>query len=339
MRGQWQRTNKKRLVSACLQLDIARIGKDVDFEHQACYLPSLTRGGRHQEVKNRIHLEVIPGEGVILQHTYQNQKVEPYLVPVTSTTPNYGGKRYWFLCPNQTCGRRVRILYGGKQYLCRHCHRLTYQTSQQSSKLTSIDNRLAMLSHKLGARGHLLDELSHKPPRMHIRTYIKLSDEYNALLRRRQQTLSTKVSTEVITIERENVLVPANSDLSATAVEQNIQGRSSTQARRGTVVTPKKGKSVTLGQLSKLAGIPSEFVVEVEREGLIQPDAGRTVSRKRYRPKLKGWLTKLYTLRNAGYTWEELRSWTKRRFRSGHEDERRWPRGFSQIQQLLYETA
>lgn len=47
------------------------------------------------------------------------------------TDCNFGGKRPWFVCP---CGREVKALYIGgsdtKAY-CRHCLKLTYQTTRE----------------------------------------------------------------------------------------------------------------------------------------------------------------------------------------------------------------
>lgn len=54
------------------------------------------------------------------------------VVPLISTCPNYGGLRWWFLCPS--CRRRVRDLhlysYSWGPFLCRHCHDLSYEMAQ-----------------------------------------------------------------------------------------------------------------------------------------------------------------------------------------------------------------
>jgi hypothetical protein len=58
------------------------------------------------------------------------------------TTPcNYGGIRYWFLCPliknGVLCGRRVARLYlpfGANYFGCRHCCDLTYRLRQANHK-------------------------------------------------------------------------------------------------------------------------------------------------------------------------------------------------------------
>ena len=50
---------------------------------------------------------------------------------LTTTTPRFGGFRYWFLCPR--CGRRAGKLYHVERWACRRCHDLAY-SSQRVSK-------------------------------------------------------------------------------------------------------------------------------------------------------------------------------------------------------------
>jgi hypothetical protein len=57
-------------------------------------------------------------------------------VQLVSTEPNYGGLRWWLLCPK--CDRRVSHLHlpprGCFRFLCRHCHDLSYESAQSSRK-------------------------------------------------------------------------------------------------------------------------------------------------------------------------------------------------------------
>lgn len=62
-----------------------------------------------------------------------------YKVRLTTTPCNYGGVRYWFICPiskDETyCGRRVSVLYKAGDYFgCRHCHNLTYSSKNRNKK-------------------------------------------------------------------------------------------------------------------------------------------------------------------------------------------------------------
>ncbi|MFO7728784.1 MAG: hypothetical protein ACQES8_06185 [Thermodesulfobacteriota bacterium] len=61
-----------------------------------------------------------------------------YIIPVTSTPCNYGGRRWWFVCPlivnGRSCRRRCRIVYqppGAGYFGCRECHELTYESRQR----------------------------------------------------------------------------------------------------------------------------------------------------------------------------------------------------------------
>lgn len=56
-------------------------------------------------------------------------------VALVSTAPNFGGLRWWFVCPLvpdfTPCERRVRVLYlpSGQRYFgCRCCYNLTYDS-------------------------------------------------------------------------------------------------------------------------------------------------------------------------------------------------------------------
>jgi hypothetical protein len=60
-----------------------------------------------------------------------------YPVRLVATPCHLGGVRWWFLCPlsknGVPCGKRVRKLYlSGRYFGCRHCHDLTYRSSQES---------------------------------------------------------------------------------------------------------------------------------------------------------------------------------------------------------------
>lgn len=91
------------------------------------------------------------------------------------TPCNFGGYRYWFLCPR--CSRRVAVLYGaGKYFLCRHCYNLCY-SSQQENYLDRQMRKSRKIRRRLGASESLFDPIFFKPKRMHGETFIRLSRE------------------------------------------------------------------------------------------------------------------------------------------------------------------
>lgn len=68
------------------------------------------------------------------------------------TTPNYGGRRWWFTWPlavdGVACARRARNLYPPpvqRHFGCRHCFQLTSRSSQQAHKVERTARTLANL--------------------------------------------------------------------------------------------------------------------------------------------------------------------------------------------------
>ena len=66
----------------------------------------------------------------------------PQRVWLTETPCYFGGLRYWFRCPGPGCGTRVAKLYRpseAPQFLCRHCHDLTYLSCRRSRRTDDGD--------------------------------------------------------------------------------------------------------------------------------------------------------------------------------------------------------
>jgi len=62
-----------------------------------------------------------------------------YKISLTTTPCNFGGVRYWFICPLSIngvyCGRRVGTLYlppRGNYFGCRHCYELSYNSRNEN---------------------------------------------------------------------------------------------------------------------------------------------------------------------------------------------------------------
>jgi len=61
-----------------------------------------------------------------------------YKISLTKTPCNFGGVRYWFICPLSVngvyCGRRTGTLYlasGGNYFGCRQCYDLSYESRNE----------------------------------------------------------------------------------------------------------------------------------------------------------------------------------------------------------------
>ena len=83
--------------------------------------------------------------------TEEKIKVD-YEILLVTTNCHFGGQRYWFICPmtvnGRYCGRRVGKLYlapGNPYFACRHCHDLTYRSSQESDKVVNTLKKMDTL--------------------------------------------------------------------------------------------------------------------------------------------------------------------------------------------------
>uniref|UniRef100_A0A7C4M2Z3 Uncharacterized protein n=1 Tax=candidate division CPR3 bacterium TaxID=2268181 RepID=A0A7C4M2Z3_UNCC3 len=58
-----------------------------------------------------------------------------YKIDIIATECNFGGERYWFICPLDGCGRKTRILYKNGDYFgCRYCQKLTYKSRNKNRR-------------------------------------------------------------------------------------------------------------------------------------------------------------------------------------------------------------
>jgi hypothetical protein len=70
---------------------------------------------------------------ITLRHRWFGQVLESTPIHLQSTKTNFGGRRWWFCCPE--CNRRVGQLHlpiGAHNFACRTCHLLTYRSTQEA---------------------------------------------------------------------------------------------------------------------------------------------------------------------------------------------------------------
>lgn len=105
-----------------------------------------------------------------------------YRVYLSTTDCHFGGKRYWFLCPAQGCGRRVAKLYVGGIFACRHCYALAYE-SQREKAYDRLARRANKIRRKLDWKPGILNGRGwHKPKGMHWETFSRLVAEHDRLV-------------------------------------------------------------------------------------------------------------------------------------------------------------
>jgi hypothetical protein len=141
--GSGQRWSKKDVAEACNSIDTATL------KRWRLLVPGITdragtfgwrRDGEEKPTSSVSYtLTLGPSAGMIrLMYSMKSQNAElDYVVRLVTTPCHLGGVRWWFICPlsriGVACGRRVRKLYlYGRYFGCRHCHNLTYRSSQES---------------------------------------------------------------------------------------------------------------------------------------------------------------------------------------------------------------
>lgn len=171
----------KDTTSDMRALDVRRLQRD------GLLTPGLAFGwnwSRNGETVASIQMRT-EAERVILNYRSRSNggdwKAMEYPVRLEWTGCNLGGKRAWFLCPAQGCGRRVAILYGGSVFACRHCHKLNYQCQRETD-----DDRAVRRADKIRARlkwdAGILNGTGWKPKGMHWRTFKRLKAEHDAFV-------------------------------------------------------------------------------------------------------------------------------------------------------------
>ncbi len=106
-----------------------------------------------------------------------------YPVSLEMTQCHMGGARVWWRCPVAGCGQRVAVLYGGRMYACRHCHRLAYRC-QREVDYDRATRRADTLRGRLGWLAVILSGSGVKPKGMHWSTFQRLCAEHDAHVNR-----------------------------------------------------------------------------------------------------------------------------------------------------------
>lgn len=108
-------------------------------------------------------------------------QTKEYPVCLEWTPCSLGGRRAWFLCPAQGCGRRVAILYGGSIFACRRCQKLNYQCQRETDDDRAC-RRADTIRRRLGWEPGILNGSGWKPKGMHWRTFERLRAEHDAFV-------------------------------------------------------------------------------------------------------------------------------------------------------------
>ena len=138
--------DSKTTVEQATQLNIFKL-KEFGLLDGFYRTTTLTWTRRSSGSKNSIGIVVDVEEAepyVKVNYTNTNRSTDEktdydYKISLTTTPCNFGGVRYWFICPLSIngvyCGRRTGTLYltsGGSYFGCRHCYDLSYESRNES---------------------------------------------------------------------------------------------------------------------------------------------------------------------------------------------------------------
>lgn len=87
------------------------------------------------------------------------------------TDQHFGGRRRWFIC--KSCGRRCRVLIGGRHFRCRHCYQATYPSQYEQFRVKGLA-KAETARERVGAEPGIANLWPNKPKKMHWRTYRRL---------------------------------------------------------------------------------------------------------------------------------------------------------------------
>lgn len=183
--GTWMRTNKKPTNQNYWRFSMVALKQHgvIDNNVKSSGEWAWWRDGHK---RNSVGYEVdTSGTMAWIRVQYQNKQTGvayDYKIYLTSTVPNYGGKRWWFVCPIQGCGKRVSVLYMGRIFACRHCCNLAYSTQNETPPFRNL-YKAQKIHQDLGGDGSSPGEnIPPKPKGMKRKTYRrnvkKMTDAY-----------------------------------------------------------------------------------------------------------------------------------------------------------------
>jgi hypothetical protein len=178
--GSYYRWNSKQTVEEGLTLNLNKLIRDGSIRPGVSWQGTLiwTNTRTREKVASIGYVAdlIDPDNAYIRLHYNHNDKPQKYIVPLTTTQPNFGGVRWWFICP--VSGQRVGKLYsppGQPLFASRKVFNLAYQ-SQREHKPQRLLDKAYKLRERIDRQAAIYCEapIPQKPRGMHFKTYEKL---------------------------------------------------------------------------------------------------------------------------------------------------------------------
>lgn len=175
--GRWRQG--KDTTAGVRALDIRRLQRDGLLTAGQSFTWEWSRNGKGI---SSIQVRVADDKITLTYRTKRNDghwKEFDYPISLSWTECHLGGRRTWFHCPGQGCGRRVAILYCKTIFACRRCHGLAYASQHQTPDERALQ-QADKIRKRLGWPAGVATPPGRKPQGMHWKTYNKLIAEYHA---------------------------------------------------------------------------------------------------------------------------------------------------------------
>jgi hypothetical protein len=173
--GNWTRMHTKDLVEKFMALDVNILVRSGIIKEGHIRHGRLRWSGDREAIEYEARADLDPPY-LQVRYIIDGTVKGNHTIYLTRTFPPFGGHRWWFICPGSGCGRRVGRLYVGRDFLCRHCRGLVYESQRKSASFRVL-SRSQKIRRRLGGSGGLSDPFPDKPKAMHWKTYFRLQDE------------------------------------------------------------------------------------------------------------------------------------------------------------------
>lgn len=182
--GAWYRLHKRECVDDHIAVDVRHWKREGLIRPGRWFTVSWSSDG---EVRHKIQMQV--GDETVTLHYRQRVNGGDWrnvtqTIRLTYTSCHLGGRRPWFLCPTDGCGRRVAILYIGDAgiFACRHCNRLAYACQSELPDERAA-RRADRIRRRLGWPVGISNPNGGKARGMHRRTFNRLKSEHDEFVR------------------------------------------------------------------------------------------------------------------------------------------------------------
>ena len=173
----------KRTTGSCYQIDARKLQRAGVLTASGSFAWHWSRNGEAvASIRARVEEDRLT---LIYSHKSRGDdwQAMEYPVRLEWTACTLGGRRVWFLCPANGCGRRVALLYigGAGIFACRHCYRLAYACQRETADDRAM-RRADNIRERLGWQAGIANPSGGKPKGMHWRTFERLTAEHDAFV-------------------------------------------------------------------------------------------------------------------------------------------------------------